>query len=596
MQYNNAYEPSDITAAQEATERELLREIIARFNNALLPTTCALLYIAYLGSGVVSTAYWASWLIAALVIQAAQWPFYNRFISLYQCAPGKKMTLAAGINLARSICFSMSLFYFPMLEPPLQIALALLLAAIGRNFIASASGYSPFLLTHIVTVVIPLAALWIYYLPADSSIQYTLFTVVVIYVSGQLYASRRNHPVFYSQLQARINLEQSNSKLHYELAAALGDIASKARLLAAASHDLRQPIHSLTLFCSALTMKPLDDNVRDIADSMTTAVESLGAQLDAVLDLSKLDAGIVPVNKGDFDLSLMLARIYSDFLPLATAKSLAMQIDCPPRCAVFTDNNLLERVLRNLLSNAVKYTDQGKVSIQVIITDDHVFVNIIDTGIGIAEQDQESIFEEFHQFYDDDRNRRKHRAQFNSKNADRRKGLGLGLSIVRRHTTLLGAELKLYSKPRIGSIFSLKLVKGSRHDEPKKNNASDDMFWSALTILLINDTDNCQEMKTLLEILGCTVMVAENTGQALSPTTAYQADVAILDFQLSEKDNGLATVQLLRTLYPGLPTIITSGDTEPSPLAELQASGTAVLHKPVLVESLKLAILSACQN
>jgi signal transduction histidine kinase/CheY-like chemotaxis protein len=504
------------------------------------------------------------------------------------------MPVDTGVHLVSSLCFNLSLVFLALLEPPLQIAQVLLLIAISSNGMSNPSGYWPLLLSHIVAVVTPLLTMGFVYWDESPTAQYALVTLVACYIAGQVTARRRNHGVFYQQLQARMELESGNSQLRLELGAAKNDLTAKSKLFVAASHDLRQPIHSMTLCCSSLSMKPLDSKVRDIANHMTIAVETLNAQLDAILDVAKLDAGIVPVNKLDINLAGLLSRIYSDFLPLARAKELALQIDCPPECGVFTDSSLLERMLRNLLSNAIKYTDTGEVRIQVVTTDFHVFVNIIDTGIGIAKQDQEHIFEEYHQLNDSDRNRRKHLSQFNNKHADRRKGLGLGLSIVHRHAKLLASDLKLHSALRMGSTFSLKLVNSYRRGTTNKTVINDDRFWSTLTVLVVDDEIEIRQgTKILLQLLGCTVMDAESSEQALRLAVNQPPDIALVDFRLSDTDNGLIAIQKLRTRYPGLPAIIISGVSERSQCAQIEASGITLLPKPVLVESLKMTMISA---
>lgn len=594
---NSAHHRVDSKSAPAETAQASMRKLSTSFNGALVPTASALLYIGYLGSGVVSTIYWSGWIAAALIILCSQWQFHNRFIAHYNCTPQKKIVLVAGVQFVASIGFGLSLFFLPLLEPPLQIAQALLLAAIGRNVITSASDYWPFILIHIFTLVLPLLALGVFYLATSPAVQYVLFIGVIIYLVGQINILHRKTFATDNLLYTRADFEQSHSHLRLELAAAQSDLTAKSRVFVAASHDLRQPIHSLTLCCSSLSMKPLDGKVRDIANHMTVAVESLSAQLDAMLDVAKLDAGIVPVNKLDISLTALLTRIYNDFQPLATAKQLALHIDCPAQCAVFTDGSLLERMLRNLLSNAIKYTDMGEVRIQVVTTDEHVFVNIIDTGIGIAEQDQEHIFEEYYQLNDSDRNRRQNMGQFNSKNADRRKGLGLGLSIVQRHAKLLGTDLKLHSELRMGSIFSLQLVNSYRQEKPQKTVTNNAHFWSTLTVLVVDDEPEIRQgTKILLQLLGCTVMIAQSSEQAFSLSQKHQPDIALVDFWLSKKDHGLATVLQLRTLYPELPAIIISGVSEPIQLEKIQTSGITLVSKPVMVEALKQAIISECKG
>lgn len=589
IKLSNTQETSDITQL-------LLTELALSFPYSTIPVLLSLISIVALALASVDIVYILSWLVAVLAIHCGQWFFYRRLIRQKKINTNRNYALAHVLNAGSNIAYGSSLFLFAGLQAEAQMIHSFLLVGLGIIFITNAKGHSLFILTHILFVLAPIAYAWTpnSTVVPDALNSDTILFIIIIYAFVLIYVSVKNYKTFCSLINVKVELEKTTKKLHLTQKHAESAGVAKTRFLAAASHDLRQPIHSLTLFCSALNMKELDSKVRDIANHITIAVESLGFQLDAILDVSKLDAGIVPVNKNDINLAGMLARIHSDFSPLAEQKNLILHLDCPAQCSVFTDSNLFERMIRNLLSNAIKYTDTGEINIQIVTTEKNIFVNIIDTGIGIAEEEQEHIFEEFHQLHDAERDRRKHLGQFNSKNADRRKGLGLGLAIVRRHAKLLGIELKLNSQPRLGSIFTLKLQKGEQGIEAANSEVENDIHWSDLTVLVVDDEPEIRlGMKTVLEILECRVCVAESSEAAISLALTEKPDIALIDFRLSEYDNGLITIKRLRAIYPELPAIIISGDTDPQQLLQIQESGIELLHKPVLVESLKKAISNA---
>jgi signal transduction histidine kinase len=176
---------------------------------------------------------------------------------------------------------------------------------------------------------------------------------------------------------------------------------------------------------------------------MNAALAALASQLDALLDISKLDAGIEPVNHSNVNLCLLLARLVHEFTLSATDKGLELKLSAPPDSYVHTDEMLFERIIRNLLSNAIKYTERGSIELVVSQSGAKYLLKIIDTGAGIAEEDQSKIFEEFYQLHNPGR--------------DHSRGLGLGLSIVRRLVDLLAIELLMSSSVDKGTTFTLML-------------------------------------------------------------------------------------------------------------------------------------------
>jgi signal transduction histidine kinase len=218
----------------------------------------------------------------------------------------------------------------------------------------------------------------------------------------------------------------------------------KSKFFAAASHDLRQPMHALTLFVDVLKNRPHDEQSTQLVRQIEQSANVMGEMFDALLDLSKLDAGVVQPNNECFSVLPMLERLRDEFDWLARDKDLRLLMaNCPGD--VYTDQVLLERVLRNLISNAIRYTEQGSVAVMCDRVTDGLRISVKDSGIGIAPDQIKHIFEEYYQVGNPQR--------------DRRRGLGLGLSIVSRLERLLGYRMEVESTLGLGSCFTFTVPK-----------------------------------------------------------------------------------------------------------------------------------------
>lgn len=219
---------------------------------------------------------------------------------------------------------------------------------------------------------------------------------------------------------------------------------SKSRFLAAASHDLRQPVQAINLFRDALDRTELNDEQKRICDYLSLSTQSLGDILNALLDISKLDAGVVKPHLEEIQSDALFRYIDSEFAPLATAKSLRFKLHFPQReMTVLADAKLLQSLLRNLIGNAIKYTEKGGILVGIRRRGNHAVIQVWDTGIGIALEHTSIIFDEYFQIGNPER--------------DRAKGLGLGLSIARRLAKLLETEIVCRSRPGKGSVFEFSL-------------------------------------------------------------------------------------------------------------------------------------------
>lgn len=347
---------------------------------------------------------------------------------------------------------------------------------------------------------------------------------------------------------------------------------AKSRFLAAASHDLRQPLHALGLFLSELAQQPLDERSRQLTGRLVASTDAMEGLLDSLLDISRLDAGVLTPELAVFDMHAKLEHIVAAQNSAAAARGLTLRLRCPP-CWAHSDPLLFERVVANLLSNAIRYTPQGVVMVACRRRGDRLRIEVRDSGLGIAPEDQQVIFQEF--------------VQLGNAERARDKGLGLGLAIVRRLVDLLGHRLELRSTPGRGSVFAVELPGAAPPIAPAgdRGEALALGHFGDLQVLLADDDDLAlSAMSSLLGAWGCDVLCAHGADTLLALLDRAPApDLLISDLRLGGEADGLQLIARVRA-RPGLgalPAVLISGDIAPATLAHVQAAGVQLLHKPV---------------
>ncbi|AXX96671.1 hybrid sensor histidine kinase/response regulator [Profundibacter amoris] len=353
---------------------------------------------------------------------------------------------------------------------------------------------------------------------------------------------------------------------------------SKTRFLAAASHDLLQPLNAAKLFLASLTQTALDDAQIDIADRLCQSFNSVESILDALLDLSRLDAKGAEFTITRFPISAVLEPLQAEYEQIAAEKGLELHV-VPSAITVVSDQRYLHRIIQNLLSNAVKYTTTGKVLLGCRRRGNHVEIQVIDTGIGIAQKDHNRVFEEFQRLAND--------------GADQ--GMGLGLSFVERACRQLNHELLLDSKPGQGSLFSVKVECSqqavaqatSYKGEPE---VVDGMEANVLAVLVENDLNVLHAMTGTLERWGISVIPAKSTQELLFlvDELGVPPDIIIADYHLDGKDTGLTAIRSLRqSVGQNIPSILVTADRSKKLKQNARKMGTEILTKPVELQALR---------
>ena len=348
---------------------------------------------------------------------------------------------------------------------------------------------------------------------------------------------------------------------------------AKTKFLAAASHDLRQPVQSLVFFTAALASQLPEGAARGMVSDMEVAVGALKTLLDSLLDVSKLDAGVVTVRPMVFPVESILATIRVSYTTLASAKDVRLTV-VPSSALVRTDPALFGRMIQNLVDNAVRYTNEGRILVGCRHCGDRLRVEVWDTGIGIPAGRTEEIFEEFTQIGNPER--------------DRENGLGLGLAIVKRLGRLLGHPVTVRSEPGRGSVFwvevPLQASARQRPAVPRTVRPAGDGSRRGVIVLIDDEPVVLSSLRAVLESWGFEVVAAESAVEALRLLAARERPPSMIlaDYRLREGRTGTEAIRDVCDLYHrAIPSIIITGDTAPERIREAEASGISVLHKPV---------------
>jgi len=389
-------------------------------------------------------------------------------------------------------------------------------------------------------------------------------------------------------LQERAYLEQritaATQELRLRKTQAEEANANKTKFLAAASHDLRQPMHALGLFVGEIQELMVSAEQKQVAERIETSVHAMSDLLDSLLDLSKLDAGVVMPHLEAVDLNSFLRRLTDDYSTIAAEKCIQFRM-LPTAYAVYSDPQLLERILGNLLGNAVRYTQpKGAILIACRRRGDRIRIEVRDSGIGIELAHHQAIFREF--------------VHLTNMERDRSKGLGLGLSIVQRLVKLLGHHLEMKSALNLGSTFSIELNRFDSQTAPVSgeiepgviNRKTSSMVGQK--ILVVDDDALVREStKGILESWGCQVTVAETVTDAIQLCSTSTFELIICDFRLPD-GSGLQVAEYLKSHFNLPPQfILISGDTAPDILSAIDKLGFDVLNKPVRPAKLRSLIL-----
>jgi PAS domain S-box-containing protein len=363
---------------------------------------------------------------------------------------------------------------------------------------------------------------------------------------------------------AKIDAERANS--------------AKSKFLAATSHDLRQPLSALALYVDLLS-RYKQPRIKGVVTSIQGCVESMSELLTDLLDISKLEAGVVQPNNTYFFVDELLQKLVTIFSAESNIKKLSLRYR-PSNLIANSDQKLFFRIIGNLISNAIRYTESGGILVACRPHQGRYYIEVFDTGIGIDDDQIELIFEEFKQLGDESRHR----------------GSGLGLAIVKKMTVLMGLDVIVSSRPGRGSIFRVEIP--IVDDAALYQDFSIEASLAGAVIAVIDDNvEIINALKLTLESVGYQVIVGTSGETILANLDEKKPDLILSDFRLQKGENGFDVIDVIRQhLGQAIPAILMTGDTDPNMIRTMQDSGISVLFKPLQFTKLKELITTTLQN
>ncbi|MBI2236593.1 MAG: PAS domain S-box protein [Magnetospirillum sp.] len=362
---------------------------------------------------------------------------------------------------------------------------------------------------------------------------------------------------------------------------------AKTKFLAAASHDLRQPVQAIFFFASVLSHKLHGHSAHAVLEDLQGSLDGLNILLDSLLDVSKLDAGMVVPRETDFSINAILDRMSAEFAALARDKGIELRT-VPSTAMVRSDPALLSRIVQNLMANAVRYTSRGRVLVGCRRRGQMLAVEVWDSGIGIPADRLKDIFEEFTQLGNPER--------------DRSQGLGLGLAIVERLARLLGHRIAVRSEPGRGSVFSVEVprIDALAATAPARRRRTLAAPGAGRLVVIIDDEPVVLKgLSMVLKNWGYEVIAAGSEAEAMDKLAGQDKapSMILADYRLREGHTGTEAVAHIRDRFQSaIPSILITGDSAPERLREAEASGLAILHKPVQPPELREMLRDTLDN
>lgn len=491
----------------------------------------------------------------------------------------RAFVLASGLA---GLCWGSLAWLFFTADQPFTLAIvAIVLMSMLSSATQSLGPYFPAHLAFALPCALPFAARC---LGSGQAQLLTLGALTLVYLLMTELFAKRIAGAIEDALRLRLENDSLVEQLRVENQRAESANLSKTRFLAAASHDLHQPVHAMSLFVPALrtlaTQPSLNARaVKTIAERLQAALDTMGQLLGRLLDISRLDAGALQPDPQPVNLYPLLRQLADELEPQALAKGLRLRVRTGD-LVVQADPAILRTILSNLAGNAVRYTERGGVLLAARRRGDRVRLEVWDSGIGIAAADLPRITEEFYRGGDGPRATRA------------TPGFGLGLAIVKRSAELLDSPLEIRSREGRGSVFAIELPPSlgalAPSPPPTAVPAASAAQPSRRVLVVDDDEQILAAMSYLLASWGHEPQLAASLQQALSVAAASPPDLALIDLRLGADTHGLQVVQALRQrLGAHTPMAIVTGDTSPATLASICAAGVTGLHKPLDPERLQ---------
>jgi two-component system, sensor histidine kinase len=585
---HNISPPPD--AAQSAHSREVLIELVGLHARILrrmpLVQTILALGVSLFVLPHIALPVFAGWCAASVGIEALRARYAGRVMRSTETVDPVRAhslfvlwALAAGgvVGLGAALAF-------PSLPMTSQALLGGILFAMPAAGVAVSQSSRYIVAAYSLSMLVPASVSWMLLHP-DQAVALGVLTllycglIILVAVEGDQLLLR-SVVIRHERDRLVRDLELRNADVRAAMERAETAAQSRARVLATASHDLRQPLHALSLYSAVLAAKPEPAQLREVGANIDQIVRSLGSLLHGLLDLSRLTAGHFVPERERVALDVTVAAICAEYARTAAQKNLTLTTDLAT-VHLLGDAVAIGRIVRNLVDNAVKYTDDGSVRVSLCVEGDAAIVSVEDSGPGIPAAEQSRVFEEFY--------------QLDNPGRDRSRGVGLGLAIVKRLCELIGADIVVESVVCKGTTFRLRMP--GVLVEPIGDSASVDPETKHVDLrgygvyLVDDEPDVLNSTRHLLRTWGMRVELADSAAAAESVFAARGApELLITDLRLRGKENGATLAERMRNRYGYFPIVVITGEVSAAATRQVEQLGATLLYKPLTAETLRVAI------
>ncbi|MBC7994785.1 MAG: response regulator [Rhizobacter sp.] len=496
--------------------------------------------------------------------------------------PGPWLQKYLGVVFLGSVSWGLApYFLLTNLREQSAIALVLLLLGVGAAGAHLVAAHRWAIYLWLLPLLGPLTA---FMLLLGTPLALTIGCLAAAFLLACFFFAGARHRLLMKELQTKLDNDALVRALRQQVFLVERANREKSRFLASASHDLRQPMHALGLFTATLEKKLAGTALQPLVKNMIRSIDALEQSFTSMLDISKLDAGVIEPNLQSFPIRDLFRVLHMHCAGQAEELGLGLRFKAGGKI-VMSDPHLLERVLSNLIHNAIRYTQEGGIVVVARTRAQAVSIEVWDTGIGIAADELPKVFDEFYQVGNPGR--------------DRSRGLGMGLAIVKRLVLLMGHQLEVVSRPGHGTVFRI-LIKATEFDELDNLVVAADTVPSPIdssrTLLLIDDEESIRVgMSDLLQTWGYHVLTAATIQEACTEVRRHAGviDIVVSDLRLANEEDGIDAIERVRAVYGApLPALLITGDTSPDEVKRVHSSGHQVLFKPVRTRELYAVLRS----
>ena len=529
---------------------------------------------------------WCAFILVLTVIRVLLRNLYYRHAKSGAVDVHHWSAIYTGISVLSGLAWGIGAWFFiPESQPHLVTFIAVAWIGMAAGTVGSQGVHLSGFLAFVLPLMISLST-------RITMIEGTSYTVLGFFAfsltGGLVSFARANHQSVLESLKLRYQnrflleqLEKNNQQLQAQIEKVELANQKKSKFLAAASHDLRQPLQSITLFSEALKHNPQNRDAQQTLDKMCHSIEALNTLFNRLLDVSRLDAGDVTRMIQPVALNTLFEQLTQNFSVHCQQHNIELKT-VSTRAWIMTDPDLLLRCLSNLIHNAIQHSHCSKLLIGVRRHQGQYVIVVADNGCGIPKAEQTHIFEEFHQLHNPER--------------DRNKGLGLGLAIVERTLKLLEHPLTLISKENKGARFSITVPVATQQVQPQPLfQPTAKLQFNREKVLVIDDEQDIRDaMSTLLTQWNLEVRTVMDKSSLLELIkTEYTPDIIVSDYRLPDDVTGSQLIQKLnQARKQQIPAMLITGDTDPQRIAEARSTGLMLLHKPLQPAKLRVAMAS----